>query len=436
MNFLRVLREHRLAAAILVGFIVLDVFLLAMPSFGVYDEVIYIPVSYNLMRLQPRPLNATFLGAQIGVFSPFNITRFYPNRTLGQDFNVEQPPLGKLIMGTFLYVFAPNTVSFFWARVPSVIMSIIALISMYGIGLSLFESKRWALLGMVFLNFDTLFWISSRLALLDIYTVAFMMVGILLFLKNRFYSSMFFFALSILSKLTGLFGLGFVIVYALVMKRESLKTVLKRCVLGVGVCLGLVAGFYTAYVQVWGMSHNPVTNFLLYLKWVKGVDWTFTLVAGGADTSEPWQWFFNQVPVHFGSIIEPNTGLTEISFIGQLNLALIALAIPVLAWCGYEIFKERKPVNTLPFTWFLGTWLPLLMVSFLGAEQYIHHALAFSPAIVLAIVAWLRTQSKVFTVSYSFFVFASWLMAYPYAFLILYLVGVHGLPPLNFFYGA
>ncbi len=436
MALRNILREHRLAIIFLAVFLVLDLFLLAVPSFPVFDEIIYIPVAYNMMRLTPQPLQPTILGAPITVGAAFNLTRYYPYRPLGVDYNVEQPPLAKFIIGVSLYAFSPNVTSYLWARVPSVIMSIIALISMYGIGLVLFKSKRWALLSMVFLNFDTLFWVHSRIALPDIYQLAFMMVGILLYLKNHKCVSMGFFALSILSKLTGIFGLVAVIIYDVVTRRS--KKVIASNMLYAGLCFALTFIGYAVLVQFFGMSQNPVTNFFYYVKWVKGASWTFALVTSNPPVSQPWNWLFNQQPVRYAWIFDPTTSYPIISIWGQLNPALIFFTIPVLFWTGYMMVTERDTTATLLFIWFMATWLPYFGLSLFGQEQFIHHFLSTVPCLSLAIVNWLRTQHRVFTVGFTVFLLLGWFMAYPYPFLWLYLSGVSPfgpLPPLNFLFG-
>jgi len=433
----KVLREHQLAVVLLVGFVVFDLFLLGLPPFPVYDEIVYVPVAYNMMELKPEPLKPIVLGSPIVVASNFNLTVYYPNQTLGQDFNVEQPPLAKAIMGVFLYVFSPNVVSYFWARVPSVIMSIIAVVSIYGIGLELFKDKRYALLSMMFLNFDTLFWTASRTALLDIYTLAFMMLGILLYLKNHKYSSTVFFAMSILCKLVGVFGLIAVIAYDLILRKDRKKAFMDN-IIRASLCVVLVVAGYTVLVQFFGVSHNPITNFFLYLTWARTQNWTLTLIQGTSPVSQPWSWLFNQTPVKYAWVFDPSTGLPLITIVGQMNPALIFMTIPVLAYSGYEMVKFKTGANTLPLVWFLSAWMPYLVLSFLGQEQFIHHFLLGLPAICLAVVYWLKTQSKVFLVSYTVFLIVAWLWAYPYALLWLYLAhsSLYPLPPLNFFFGA
>jgi len=434
MKIFKVLREHRIMFIVLIGFLVIDVFLLGVPNFGVYDEAIYVPVAYNMMSLKPQPAKPTILGNPVTLGTPLNLSGWYPKQPFGKDFSVEQPPLAKLIIGAFLYTFAPDTVNYFWARVPSVIMSIIALVSMYGIAFSLFESKRWALLSMVFLNFDTLFWVHSRIALLDIYGLAFMMLGTLLYLRNRMHLSAVCFALSILSKLTGVFGFIGILIYHLLSHHD--KANIKRVFASMGICAIVCVVVYTVYSWFWGMDQNPIANFMLYVTWMKGVNWTFTLVQGSSPVSQPWAWLFNDAAVRYAQIFDPATGIPLVSIWGRLNPALIFLTVPVFAYTGYEMIKQRKPVNALPFVWFMATWLPWFFLTLSGAEQFIHHMVGVIPAVVLGVVAWLRTQSRVFQAGFSMFVFAAWAWSYPYMFLWLYVTGArYALPHINFFFG-
>ena len=436
MMIQKVLREHRAVVILLIAFVFLFLFLLGVPNFSIYDEVVYVPVAYNMMGLKPEPLKPMVLGRPIVIASNFNLTRYYPNQTLGQDFNVEQPPLAKAIMGIFVRTFSPNVVSYFWARVPSVIMSVIALVSIYGIGLILLKDKRYALLAMAFLNFDTLFWTMSRAALLDIYTLAFMMLGILLYLKNHKYASTVFFALSILCKYVGVFGLIAVVLYDFT--RQSKKRALVENFFHVSLCGALVFLSYTILIQFFGVSHNPITNILLYVTWAKKMDWTLTLVQGASPVSQPWGWLFNQTPVKYAWVFDPGTGLPLITVVGQMNPAIIFMAIPVLFYSGYEMVKSKTSANTLPLIWFLSAWMPYLVLSLLGQEQFIHHFLLGVPAVCLAIVYWLRSQSKAFVIGYVMFTFVAWLWMYPYPLLWLFITGASPYPlcPLDFFFGC
>ena len=365
----------------------------------------------------------------------FNLTIYYPNRTLGQDFNLEQPPLGKVIISIFVYTFSPNIVSYFWARVPSIIMSAIALVSMYGIGLTLFNEKKWALLSIIFLNFDTLFWIHSRAALLDIYMLAFMILGIFLYLRKHPYLSMIFFALSALSKWTGIFGLFAVLIYSLVQREGGMKHTVKQLVMSLSLCSVITFIGFTALLQLFGVSHNPITEIMLYLKWNSNVNWTLSLIQG-VPSSQPWSWLFNQTPVRYAWLFDPATNLVLISFWAQMNPAIIFMAVPIMIYSGYDVFKTKNGVSALVLVWFMATWLPYFIISLGGAEQFIHHGLQMLVPVVLGIINWLRTQHKSFVIGYSIFVILAWLWAYPYPFLLLYLAGPspYGpLPPLNFF---
>jgi len=114
------------------------------------------------------------------------------------------------------------------------------------------------------------------------------------------------------------------------------------------------------------------------------------------------------------------------------------MAVPVMAYASYDIYKTKSSSSTLILIWFMATWLPYFVISIGGAEQFIHHSLAMLVSVVLGVINWLRTQRKPFIIGYSAFVFAAWLWAYPYPFLILYITGAsrYALPPLNFLFGA
>lgn len=437
---MRFLRHHWVAAVLIVSFITLELFLLGLPAAPIYDEIVYVKVAYNMFNLTPQPAHPHILGGELMLESPLNLTHYYPKQPLGKDFNTEQMPLGKIIMGVFVYVFAPNQVDYLWARVPSVIMSAIALVSMYGIGLEVLREKRYALLAMAFLNFDTLFWIQSRAALLDIYFLAFMMLGIWLWLRGHRNWSMVFMALSVLSKLAGISGLIIVFAYELYLhhKRSELWQTFKRFMICGGIFFAVAAPLYTIYCYIWGMSQNPITNLLLYPEWLRHVDWTFSLVTGGSGSAQPWGWLLNQHPLEYLRVFDPATGYPLVNFIGQMNPVLIMLGVPLVVNAGYQMFKKNSSLHALGFIWFMAAWLPYLFYTLEAQEQFIHHSLGFLPAVILLVSAWLRDQTKAFKVGYSVFVGFAWIFTYPYGLLWLYVVGwwLFPLCNLSFLYGC
>jgi predicted membrane-bound dolichyl-phosphate-mannose-protein mannosyltransferase len=410
----------------------------------VFDEVVYITDAYNMARLTPTPLQPQFLGHPIAVTGAvYNFTQIYGSYSLGQDFNIEHPPLAKAIMALSVRIFSPNVVSYFWLRVPSVIMSVAALIGLYGIAL-LFVEKKYATLATLILSFDILFWVHSRFALLDIYMLGFMLVGMWLMLKaymnpkhhHRIYMAcaVVFFTLATMSKITGIIGFFVVALYLLIenCNWKTLKNLsLQFIVLGATTLI-----VYTVLLQFFGLRHNPIDqlNLMRYGLFARQ-NWKLVLILGVAPISQPWDWLFNEKAIHYAYIYDPSTAMPMVDIWGRINPAIIFASIPVLVFAAYLMIGKRDKLSTLGFIWFMAMWLPYIIPTWLGQEQFLHHMLAAIFPLVLMITDWLRAQNKWFIAGYIGFVIGAWLWYYPYPFLWFYIFGAapYPLPPLGFF---
>lgn len=441
---LKLLRSHWVFILILSVSLLTRLALIAVPAMPVFDEVVYAVDAYNMAYLTPAPVQSQFLGHPIAVAgATYDFTEIYGNYSLGQDFNIEHPPLAKAIMALSVRVFSPNVVSYFWLRVPSVIMSMAALIGLYGIAL-LFVERKFASLAALILSFDILFWVHSRFALLDIYMLGFMIMGMWLMLKAstqqvthyRAYmgSSIIFFAAATLSKVLGIAGFFIIALYLLIQNRSW--ATLKKLIWQVTLLFIVTSVGYTVLLQFFGLSHNPITQFnLMNYGLYARQNWKLVLVLGVAPISQPWDWLFNEKAIHYAYVYDPTTAMSMIDIWGRINPAIIFAAIPMLILSAYLMIGKKDKLSTLCFIWFMAMWLPYIIPTWLGQEQFLHHMLAAIFPLTLMIANWLRTQHKFFVLGYTAFVIGAWIWYYPYAYLWLYLFNTspYTLPALNFF---
>ena len=415
--------HHRLFIIILAISLLSRLFLLNVPAFAVFDESVYVDAAYNIAWLEPPPLEPIFLGSRVSVVtvSPVEVYGEYP---LGQDFNYEHPPLAKVIMAFFVWVFSSDRVSYFWARVPSVLMSLVALVSFYGVCLN-FLDRKYSCLAVFVLSFESLFWIQSRIAVLDIYMLGFMLLGMWLYLKGYVGCSILAFSLSILSKTVGVLGLLAIVVYEAVSWKPDRET-LSRILYLVGGSATVTFLVYSVLMRFVGVSKSPfealkMMSFGLFSR----SDWASAIVSGAMPISQPWNWLMNEKPIHYAWIFDPKTGAVMLDMWGRMTPAVIFLAIPILAVVGYRAINHRESVATFTFISFMVMFLPYFLTS-LVREQFLHHMVAAVPMLVLGITYWLRDQPKPFQLGYLGLILFCWIWYYPYRFLWY-------LPALSFF---
>ncbi|MBS2026610.1 MAG: glycosyltransferase family 39 protein [Deltaproteobacteria bacterium] len=137
----------------------------------------------------------------------------------GLDPNSEHPPLAKLIMAGSMRLFGNTEIA--W-RIPSVILGTLSILLLYAIVLRLGGSRKQAWLAAFVLAFENLSFIHGRIAMLDIYVVAFVLLATWLYLTRRFELAGVVFGVAALCKVNGLFGLGAMLLYDLVRARRHL----------------------------------------------------------------------------------------------------------------------------------------------------------------------------------------------------------------------
>ena len=103
----------------------------------------------------------------------------YQDRPLGLDPNTEHPPLAKVLVAGMLLLVGNNPYA--W-RLPSVIFGLVAILYMYRVGRRVSGDPYVGLLAATLLAFDNLFFVHGRIFTLDISMLAFMLLGLDLYL--------------------------------------------------------------------------------------------------------------------------------------------------------------------------------------------------------------------------------------------------------------
>ena len=160
----------------------------------IFDEWYYVNVARVILRL-PQSVGA-------------NGQPPYVNPQLGLDPNHEHPPLAKLLIALSMHLLGDN--GFGW-RIPSVIFGSVAILVFYLLMKRIATYKMVPLVATFLFSFDNLVFIQSRIAILDIFALTFMLVGFYWYFSGHSYLSAIGMALSALTKFTGLAGLGVIV---------------------------------------------------------------------------------------------------------------------------------------------------------------------------------------------------------------------------------
>jgi predicted membrane-bound dolichyl-phosphate-mannose-protein mannosyltransferase len=274
----------------------------------------------------------------------------------------EHPSVAKLFIASGMLILGDNP----WGwRIPSVVFGIIAIISFYLICRRL-ANKRVALLASFFLVFESLTFVMSGIAMLDVFCLAFMLLAFLFYLNDRYVFSGIFLALSALCKLTGLLGIFVILGHWLIRRRQSKRNIaLFLMVLLVAFIVLLPASDFLATGH-WLSPIDRVSQ-MLHLSSSK----TFAsqkIVPSGLQplpTSYPWTWILSLKPYF-------NSGLV-------INLLLWILIIPSMAYTLYEFIRRKTDISLFVLLWFAATylmWIPAVLLT--DRTTYVYY---FYPAL-------------------------------------------------------
>jgi predicted membrane-bound dolichyl-phosphate-mannose-protein mannosyltransferase len=254
-----------------------------------------------------------------------------------------------------------------------------------------------ALLAATLLAFDNLAFVHSRIFTLDIFQLAFMLLGLYWYVDRRPTLSGAGFALAALCKIGGVFGPAALVVYEglRLVRRDGpwqadLRRATRRLVrMGVTftvvflLLLGIMDRLWVGYSQPFEHLQRIVGYGQLLRRQVpQGIE------------SYPWQWLWNdnEIPylrvdqeVRVGDEVREKRPL--ILFLGAMNPFVLELWPLALPFVGFAWWSRRagSDLGALALAWFAVTYLPFVVVSLIGQRiSYLFYFLPTLPAVVLA----------------------------------------------------
>lgn len=285
--------------------------------------------------------------------------KFYVPAALGildrqHDENYQHPPLAKQLVA--LSIAAVGDSPWGW-RLASVIMGALSLVALYQLAL-LGMSSYYALIAVILVFANGLFFTLSRLALLEIFTLGFTLLALAAWMRRLYGNSgrgvmtLFlpglFFGLALAAKWSAFIPLGLCVVGGVYLRKYRLPqwTVF---MVSVGVFyltpfLILVSGD----LSVWGL-HQAMWGFHY-------PDIYHTSIA--ENTSRWWQWALNFEPMWFAVL--PNAQQEPGKFLGVMifgNPFVIWAGWLGLLLCGWAWLKNRAQLSTV------NHWIPVLALA-------------------------------------------------------------------------
>ena len=351
----------------------------------IFDESYYVNVARILLKLPQQP-------------------NVYPNAIPGIDsVNQEHPLLAKLLIALSTSIIGDN--GWGW-RIPSVVFGLLSIFVLYLLLKKTGKNPLIALMGTLLFSFDTLVFVHSRIATLDIFVLGFMLLGFYWYFSNRMTLSALAMALATLCKISGLYGVLTLAVFHLgreLLPRtkkldwQSLLAVFEKYAI---VYLASFIGLMALLDFFWAGYKNPFEH-LSYI-------YTYSFGLRAPDVrqpndiwSYPWEWLVDQVKIHYASVnvtvfADHNVARTypSVDFIGAMNPTIVFLAIPAMAYNVYRYYETKSEFALFMLAWFSMTYLPFIPAAVFGHRiMYIFYFLNTIPAVAASVASMIIDQA-------------------------------------------
>lgn len=317
----------------------------------------------------------------------------YRDAQRGLDPNTEHPPLAKVLMAGSMRLFGDN--GWGW-RLASVLFGTLSIPLVYGIARAVGGGQGLALTATFLYAFDNLVFVHSRIGVLDIFLVFFLLAGVYCYLRGFPTLAGLALVLATLCKIGGMYGLGVLVGFeALRLLRERLAEgrwdwrplrplaiVLVVYAVSLPWLLGLVD-------SIWGSQKDALEHIRHIFKY------GFALKRESGpqgQESNPWQWLLNDVEMTYlrtdvQELVNGEVKATRpiIFFRGAMNPYITGIVPLAITYAAYAAWKERGDGAFLSLTLFLAAYAPFWPAAMIGHRiSYIFYFLPAIPAVALA----------------------------------------------------
>jgi len=271
---------------------------------------------------------------------------------------LDHPALAKLLIAGGVAAFGNNP----WGwRIPSVMFGIASVVVFYFICRKL-GGKGTALLSAFLLVFENFYFIYSGLAMLDVFSIAFMLCSFLFFLDERYILSGATLAAAGLCKLPGLFGILVILGYwAWDRKRADFRKVGLLVFSSVLVFLLLMPIMDFVATDQWFSPVSRVHDMLVRAGSLKYSQFP-PEVRAAMGMSYPWDWILHTGGEWLGSGWASDARVVCLKYTPMF----FVLIVPSVLYMAYEAIAKRKRWAVFGLLWFGATyvlWIPIELVT-------------------------------------------------------------------------
>ena len=307
------------------------------------------------------------------------------NEQGGADFIVH-PPLGKWLIGIGIKIFGNN--EFGWRIIPALVGTA-CVILIYLIAQRLFNSIFLSSTAAVLMALDGLALVMSRVALLDIFLMFFILLAFYFILTNNLWLSGVAIGLAGASKWSGFFVIPLIIALTINWKNFQLSILLRRLVQFILTPLGVYFITWSGWIlnsNGWGRQSGGNLFSSLWKYHIEILSFHRDLAEKHAYNANPWSWLVLGRPTSFYYESPKDCGAASCA------QEILAIGTPVLWWAGvfaiavtaglFIVSKDR--IAAFILAGIAGTYLPWFFIQ--GRTMFYFYAISILPFLILALI--------------------------------------------------
>jgi dolichyl-phosphate-mannose--protein O-mannosyl transferase len=356
------LREIAPISLIIAFALILRLWRLNLPKGYIFDEVYYAKNANSLIR------NGVELNSQ------------------GQAEFIVHPPLGKWLIGIGIKIFGNN--EFGW-RISAAVIGTLSVLLIYFITKELFNSIFLSNIAAALMALDGLALVMSRVALLDIFLMFFILLAFYFLVKNYLWLSGIAIGLAAATKWSAIFLIPFFILLTLnYLQIEPIK-LLKRAAQFIFLPSLIYLFSWSGWIFTSGGWDRQSGSNIFTSLWkyhIAILDFHRSLAETHSYAANPWSWLILGRPTSF--FYETPTGCG----VSSCSQEILAIGTPILWWAGifaialtFGFFvANRDRISTLILAGIAGTYLPWFLIQ--SRTTFYFYAISILPFLILALI--------------------------------------------------
>lgn len=299
---------------------------------------------------------------------------------------VVHPPLGKWLIGIGIKLFGNN--EFGWRVIAAVVGSASVLL-IYLIVQRLFNSLFLSNIAAALFALDGLHLVMSRVALLDIFLMFFILLSFYLILRDNLWLSGVIIGLASATKWSAVFVIPLLILLTVNLAGANLATWGKRFSQFVLTPIGIYLLSWSGWIfssKGWARDSGSNLFSSLWNYHVEIMNFHRGLTEQHTYAANPWSWLVLGRPTSFYYETPKNCGSQSCS------QEILAIGTPILWWAGIFaiaitvglFIANRDRISAFILAGITGTYLPWFFIQ--NRTTFYFYAIAIFPFIVLALI--------------------------------------------------